>query len=85
MVVVMSSEKPAQDTGDRGWRGKLYLLEEGQLWLDQGTGNIYCRVDDSRHKCLVMIDESNGKELLCTRIQANAVYERQNGMRRISM
>jgi hypothetical protein len=32
-----------------------------------------------------MIDESNGKELLCTRIQANAVYERQNGMRRISM
>ena len=59
-----------------GWRVKLYQLETGGAWLDQGTGSATYRNSEGGPMIVVM-NMDNTEALLESKIKSEDVYEKQ--------
>eukprot|EP00941_MAST-03F_sp_MAST-3F-sp1_P002662 g2662.t1 len=62
----------------KGWRVKLYQLNDSGQWDDRGTGFCSCiAVDDSRNAILIKSEDDENEVLLHSFIVDNDVYQRQ--------
>jgi len=77
-LLVKDSSNPSSGSP---YRVKLYHLQPESGWTDVGTGNLTCSLlEDINAPALIVVSESdNSVVLLKSKIQAEDIYERQEG------
>ena len=69
------------ESNDNGWRTKLYQLDEGNAWIDKGTGKVSFlgHAGQDKSPVMVVLSETDQSTLLSTNLKNEDIYVRQNG------